>query len=145
MAVEQKSGYSECLDMYQVWLMLKAELMGPATAEGITPDQLSNKHTAATAAAAALTQCITALGPNGSLDQQVLNDVAVEDLMQYLGLVNPPWSWKSDESAAGPEVTTAAAAAVWDLPVKAQKRLVCIARCVAAVRASTKCTYQKII
>lgn len=122
----------------QVWLMLKSELMAPATVEAQTPDQLFTGNAAAKAAAAALTQCITALGP-GYLDQKVLSDVILEDLMQYLGLVNPPWSQKSDESwsrkgdesAPGPGVTSAAE---WDLPDRAQKRLVCIARVVAAVR-----------
>eukprot|EP00878_Enallax_costatus_P020599 GHUV01021781.1.p1 GENE.GHUV01021781.1~~GHUV01021781.1.p1 ORF type:complete len:145 (+),score=29.78 GHUV01021781.1:2888-3322(+) len=47
-----------------VWLMLKAELMAPATVEGLTPDQLLTKHAAATAAAAALTQCIQPWGPD---------------------------------------------------------------------------------
>jgi hypothetical protein len=105
--------------------MLKAELMVPAAADGLLPDQLTAKHTIAADAAAALQQTTAALGP-GLLDSQVLSDVAVEDLQQYLGLVNPPWSnITSDESAA---------AAAWDLPEKAQRRLACIARIVAAVR-----------
>lgn len=105
--------------------MLKAELMAPAAADGLLPDQLAAKHDVAADAAAALQQAVAALGP-GQLDSHVLSDVAVEDLQQYLGLVNPPWSnVTSDDSAA---------AAGWDLPEKAQRRLACIARIVAAVR-----------
>jgi hypothetical protein len=114
----------------QVWLMLKAELMAPAAADGLLPDQLTAKQNIAADAAVALQESTAALGP-GLLDSQVLSDVAVEDLQQYLGLVNPPWSnVTSDESAA---------AAAWDLPEKAQRRLACIARIVAAVRFQRNC------
>jgi hypothetical protein len=105
--------------------MLKAELMAPAAADGLLADQLAAKYVVAADAAEALQQTIAALGPS-LLDTQVLSDVAVDDLQEYLGLVNPPWSnVTSDESAAG--------AAAWDLPEKAQRRLACIAKIVAAV------------
>jgi hypothetical protein len=106
--------------------MLKAELMAPAAADGLMQDQLAAKQAVAADAATALQQAVAALGP-GLLDSYVLSDVAVEDLQQYLGLVNPPWSnVTSNESAAE-------SAAAWDLPDKAQRRLGCIARIVAAV------------
>lgn len=106
--------------------MLKAELMAPAAADGLLQDQLAAKQAVAADAAAALQQAVAALGP-GLLDSHVLCDVAVEDLQQYLGLVNPPWSNVTDDESA-------AESAAWDLPEKAQRRLGCIARIVAAVR-----------
>jgi hypothetical protein len=119
--------------------MLKSELMAPASVDDSkTPDQLSAKQDMADKAAASLQASITALGP-GLLDQSVLNDVAVEDLMQYLGLVNPPWARSSsgDGSAAvaAAEGGGSQEQEGWHLPQRAQRRLACIANCVAAVRA----------
>lgn len=114
------------MPLLQVWLMLKSELMAPAASEGLLGDQLAAKHATAASAAAALQQTIAALGP-GVLDAQVLNDVALEDLQQYLGLVNPPWAQGQVEH------TAAAEQEAWDLPDRAQKRLACIARIVASV------------
>jgi hypothetical protein len=116
--------------------MLKAELMAPAALDDSKQlDQLTAKRDMAAKAAACLQASIAALGP-GSLDQQVLNDVAVEDLMQYLGLVNPPWAQTPQE--AGQDTATgvgdgAGGEEGWHLPLRAQRRLACIASCVAAV------------
>jgi hypothetical protein len=121
--------------------MLKAELMAPAAADDSKQlDQLAAKRDMAAKAAACLQASIAALGP-GSLDQQVLNDVAVEDLMQYLGLVNPPWAQAQVAGQAAAAGGGGAAAGGggdeegWHLPLRAQRRLACIASCVAAVSA----------
>lgn len=117
--------------------MLKAEVMAPAALDNSKQlDQLAAKRDLAAKAAACLQASIAALGP-GSLDQQVLNDVAVEDLMQYLGLVNPPWA---QAQAAGQGTTGSGGGGGgdeegWHLPLRAQRRLACIASCVAAVSA----------
>jgi hypothetical protein len=122
----------------QVWLMLKAELMAPAALEDTKQQQeqqlLNPKQDLATKAAASLQASVAALGP-GLLDQQVLNDVAVEDLMQYLGLVNPPWGLTNQATAAEGEAGGGAGGETegWHLPARAQRRLACIASCVAAV------------
>lgn len=145
--------------------MLKSELMAPASAAAATAgsstssgggagggseaadrqqsgDQLvtGKQQGLAARAAAALRASTAALGP-GLLDSQVLNDVAVEDLMQYLGLVNPPWGQVQDEGADGGAAADGSggvggpsAEEGWHLPDRAQKRLACIATCVAAVR-----------
>jgi hypothetical protein len=121
--------------------MLKSELMAPASVdESKTPDQLSAKQEMADKAAASLQASLTALGP-GLLDQSVLNDVAVEDLMQYLGLVNPPWARKSGSSdrSAAAEGGGSQEHEGWHLPQRAQRRLACIASCVAAVRTLDHC------
>jgi hypothetical protein len=66
--------------------------------------------------------------------RQVLSDVIVEDLQQYLGLSDPPWAAVPAASAGAPAAVAAAAGnAAWDLPAKAQRRLACIAKTVAAV------------
>jgi hypothetical protein len=99
-------------------------------------------------AAVSLQASVAALGP-GLLDWQVLNDVAVEDLLQYLGLTNPPWAAGKVGSSTGEGGRAPAAGAGgrtagtagqqeqeqdgWHLPLKAQRRLACIASCVAAV------------
>jgi hypothetical protein len=117
--------------------MLKAELMGPACADGLLGEQLAAKRATAAAAARALQASVTALGP-GMLDAQVLQDVAVDDLEQYMGLVDPPWASKHGSAdgsmlAARGAGSQAQASEEWQLPERAQKRLPCIASCVAAV------------
>lgn len=52
----------------QVWLMLKAELMAPAAADGLLSEQQAAKSATAEAAAAALRKSVVALGP-GLLDR----------------------------------------------------------------------------
>lgn len=123
--------------------MLKSELMAPAAVaadEQPQSEQLAAKVSMALKAAAALQASITALGP-GLLDQQVLNDVALEDLMQYLGLVDPPWAPAAAADSSGGCFANSSTSSVrgapqntWHLPPRAQKRLACIASCVAAVR-----------
>eukprot|EP00775_Hariotina_reticulata_P011150 gene11150-11302_t len=122
--------------MQAVWLMLKAELMAPAAADGLLSEQQAAKSATAEAAAVALCKSVVALGP-GLLDRHVLNDVIVEDLQQYLGLSDPPWAVAPTASAGVPTaVISAASSASWDLPERAQRRLACIAKTVAAVAAA---------
>lgn len=130
--------------------MLKSELMAPAALDDSKQmEQLPAKCDMAAQAATALQHSTAALGP-GLLDQQVLNDVAVEDLMQYLGLVDPPWANPTaagggDAGVGGGASSTGAGVAAgaaseqesWHLPAKAQRRLACIAACVAAVSTTT--------
>jgi hypothetical protein len=52
----------------QIWLMLKAELMAPAAAEGLLTEQQAAKSATAAVAAAALCKSVAALGP-GLLDR----------------------------------------------------------------------------
>jgi hypothetical protein len=126
--------------------MLKAELMASAALEDTKQQQeqqlLNPKQDLAVKAAASLQASVAALGP-GLLDQQVLNDVAVEDLMQYLGLVNPPWGVTNQAATAAEGEAGGAAggeAEGWHLPARAQRRLACIASCVAAVSLGCVCT-----
>lgn len=114
--------------------MLKSELMAPAAVDDTKqPEQLSAKQDMAAKATTCLQASIAALGP-GLLDLQVLHDVAVEDLMQYLGLVNPPWARCGSGAGEGAgEEAQAQEQEGWHLPQRAQRRLACIASCVAAV------------
>lgn len=124
--------------------MLKSELMAPAAAaegDSLQLEQLPAKQALAAKAAACLQASTAALGPV-LLDQQVLNDVAVEDLFQYLGLANPPWAQGSSSSGGEEEGRSRGSAGDdgaggkqdgWSLPQRAQRRLACIASCVAAV------------
>lgn len=120
----------------QVWLMLKSELMAPAALDDSNQlEQLPAKRDMAMRAAAALQHSTAALGP-GLLDQQVLCDVAVEDLLQYLGLVNPPWvqaAAAAGGGGSGGDADRQQQQESWHLPPRAQRRLACIATCVAAV------------
>jgi hypothetical protein len=111
--------------------MLKPELMAPGAIEGLPPDELATKRSAAAAAAGALRACCAALGP-GELDALVLRDVCVEDLMQYLGISSSGSDGGSGPWWAGP-------AATQELPGRARGRLACIAAILGAVSSQTLC------
>jgi hypothetical protein len=121
------------LPLSQVWLMLKAEIMAPA---GASQGQGSSNqlHVGGAAAAAALCACVQALGP-GQLDRHVIDDVAVEDLRRYLGLLDAPWLAHGGvhQLSEQQQQQQQQQSSDWDLPERAQRRVACIASAVAAV------------
>ena len=110
--------------------MLKQELLAPAALDGQPDDDVAAARALARRAAACLRDAAAALGP-GQLDRAALDDVATDDLKQYLALAPSEAGGAGGGDGGGSGGGTLAA-----LRGRPARRLACIAAALGAVAAS---------